>query len=427
MNCEQITENLRILQKIGAELPSYFSFENLNESLKTKNDFSSFAKENLKEVFDPYKVELRDELARRNGYDFVSEFTEGRAWAVKNNQADEPKVFLIDETGREFFADDVSSIDIDHTVFRNGKAWVRVQLNESGKNAHRLIDKSGRRIALYGAENEFYFDSYAETGTILGRTPNGVYFYFDEDGNVMFASGWASDFEYATPFSDGLAWVRRAGTLKLIDLTGKVIKEYDKDNDPYEILELDPEPFRDGLSRVTYGNYMTGFFDTSGVEVFTLSAQEVHDFSDGKCLVQKGSSEYFFVDKKGGKDSRTYAYAGDYHEGFASVTSTRPVGFGSISVRRFIDHECNQYAKKYDFVECCDFSEGLVAIKRHGASNSPEKKRWMFFDRRFEPAFDGKYDEILKDFQKGVALVRIGDEKFYIDKKGKKVFGHSEE
>ena len=88
-------------------------------------------------------------------------------------------------------------------------------------------------------------------------------------------------------FNEGLCWVRKGGKWGFIDKTGKVVIPI---NSTYDYVWS----FSEGLSGVRKG----GFIDKTGKEVIPLIYDDVRDFSEGLCKVEK-DDKWGFINKKG--------------------------------------------------------------------------------------------------------------------------------
>jgi hypothetical protein len=109
----------------------------------------------------------------------------------------------------------------------------------------------------------------------------------------------APRFDYAGPFSEGLADVRVGGKIAFIDKAGKI-----KFSLPEHITVA--YPFSSGLARVLSKSGRYGYIDKSGKIVIDLKFGLAQDFSDGVAVVafdihppHSGKMQYGVIDKSG--------------------------------------------------------------------------------------------------------------------------------
>ncbi|MEP6961121.1 MAG: WG repeat-containing protein [Acidobacteriota bacterium] len=227
---------------------------------------------------------------------FVSTFSEGLA-AIET----EGKVGYIDKTGHFVIPQQFAS----GSEFANGFARVAV----SGP-------------CSYYSSGPCSLEPITVPGTGPGRDSRHLqecrWSYIDKSGKRLFAS----DFEQAQDFSEGLAAVKVAGKWGFIDKRG--------------IFLITPrypsaEGFSNGLAFVNDGT-TSGFIDTSGTMRFTT--KYANSFSEDLAAVSDGHGTYMYLDKNGQQAiPETFGAATSFIHGLAHVQL-----MGDDGELAYIDH-----------------------------------------------------------------------------------------
>ena len=215
-------------------------------------------------------------------------------------------------------------------------------------------------------------------------------------------------YDFAIPFSEGLAVVKINGKYGYIDKTGKEITPLKYDS---------VSRFSEGLAVVTF-NGKSGFIDKSGKEITPLKYDDFGVFSEGLVRV-KLNGKWGYIDKMGKEITPLkYDFAFDFSEGLAVVTFNGKSGFIDKTGKEIIP-------LKYDNAD--KFSEGLASVKLNG--------KWGFIDKTGKEIIPPKYDDDVYAFSEGLAVVelsarrfsqgkaevRLNGKKFHIDKTGKRI------
>ncbi len=190
----------------------------------------------------------------------------------------------------------------------------------------------------------------------FGDQTTGKTGYKDENGNIVIPA----KYDFAGPFSEGLAAVKINGKWGFIDKTDKLVipAKYDA---AWSFLE--------GLARVRI-NGKFGFIDKTDKLVIPAKYDAVSDFYDGLALVEI-NGKYGFIDKA----------------------------------------DKLVIPAKYD--DAWSFSEGLVRVQING--------KWGFIDKTDKVVIPAIYDYVWDDFKNGKARVELNGREFYIDKNGNEV------
>ena len=178
------------------------------------------------------------------------------------------------------------------------------------------------------------------------------YWFIDTSGKKKFAQ----EFDFAGPFREGVARVRKGKRLALLDKDGKNLTDF--------VFE-DLGDAHDGLLRARReGTY--SFLATSGKEVFRTRYDLVGDFS---------YERVWFRDKD---------------------------GFG------YLDRD-GKIAFEGRFEAADTFSSGLAVVRQNGA--------YVYIDTKGKPAFEGKY-QLAHPFVGSLAVVQLEGKFGVIDNKG---------
>lgn len=194
-------------------------------------------------------------------------------------------------------------------------------------------------------------------------------------------------YDYQSIFREGVANVSKNNKYGLIDSRGNIIIPFE-----YDLIH----PAFDGMVPVKKGDKF-GIFDVKGKQVLDFIYEDVSIFNNGHGQV-KQNGKWFSINKKG--EASDY-YQFPFEEGY-----------------RFMDYKGNKvYEDKLGNVifkntfDNKEYREGLSIIK--------ENSKFGFADRLGNVILKPIYDSA-ENFKDGLARVQIGNENFYIDKKGNK-------
>jgi len=165
----------------------------------------------------------------------------------------------------------------------------------------KILTSSASNKIGFAAESEGIFCVYTGDDDVAG---SGKYGFMNEDGDIT-----SFDYDYACPFSEGLALVCRDGKYGFIDGTGK------------EVLPLiydEASSFHEGLAYFAIGDEY-GFMDEGGNEVFSLDCDSVSSFNEGLAYFSV-NGKYGYMDKTGKTIiPAQYDDAGYFNNGLATV------------------------------------------------------------------------------------------------------------
>jgi hypothetical protein len=271
-----------------------------------------------------------------------------------------------------------------------------------------------------GAGSPGFSEGLAAVGVMQGAEP--------KFGYINGAGAWVvkPQFDSASDFSDGLAWVgSKTGLdgdmymkLGCIDTTGSLVI-------PMQYYTIGPV-FHEGLAVVASEGYSSqSFIDNTGATV--LGPYEwAYDFSEGLAYVEDGGRRGF-IDKSGGwvvklesamRDmwaSGSYIPSTGFSEGLMPLQPTP-----ETSTKKGYVDMTGAWVIQPKFVGAYDFSEGLAAV----AVGTTDAMKWGYIDKTgawvIQPQFDYAWD-----FSEGLAAVQVKDgdsiKSGYIDKTGRVV------
>jgi hypothetical protein len=264
--------------------------------------------------------------------------------------------------------------------FRNGLARV-----ESSDGKIGFIDNKGNyKIPAKFKDATHFFEDLAFVVSD-GRHPICI----DKSGEMKFQLKQAKG---VCAFSEGLAmFVSTDGKFGFVDKTGKVVI-----NPLFEFAY----PFFEGLAAVKKKDKW-GFIDKTGKIVINPQFDNVVFFTEGKAAFYDGK-EWGFIDKKGNYVINSqYKAVGSFSEGMALVLSGKEWGYitkdGKIEINP-------QFEAAYNF------SGGLALIKQND--------KWGFIDKKGKMEISPQFDDA-SPFFGDIAFVKKADKWGIIDKAGK--------
>lgn len=159
----------------------------------------------------------------------------------------------------------------------------------------------------------------ASEGRIQFYDENGYYGYMDYEGNVVIPA----QYEYASPFSSGIAEVTTEKGQTYIDKEGNVVFYAEDILNQFDLESSYPDiyAFHDGMARVsTYDS--VGYINTKGEFVIPMNIYyNGYDFSDGVVEVYDSNYVSSFIDTAGNvlfTPNPNYSYYG-FSNGLAAV------------------------------------------------------------------------------------------------------------
>lgn len=319
----------------------------------------------LEQILDVYEIKLRLEITRREGYNFVGEFSE------------------------------------------RGVAWAKYKQAPGVNGVYYLINKKGERIDTF--REPFREVEGFKEGLAIVETTSGVNYFINEKGEIVLGP-----FREASSFCCGLALIKdndlKNLKYKYIDKKGNLAfgdKSFD------EALPFSPE----GLAAVREGNNWF-FINTRGEKAFKGNFLWAEPFSEGYAAVQfdvlksifkisSSEKSWAFVDTKGRKKlERKFEGAVGFYDGFGKVR------------RDGKDLVINKDGKiilnkplRFAFVH--QAWHGLVLVNEKMYKN-------YFINREGQNAFGEEYTEAIP-FMGGLARVKQNGVWYFMDKKGRKL------
>lgn len=292
--------------------------------------------------------------------------------------------------------------------FCEGLAGVLETVPRTKIKAFGFIDTANKLIIPPKFSDVGCFSEGLVSATLKASGQKG---YFDKNGALVFSHRY----EESSPFSDGLAAVKKGNKYGYIDKSGKLVISAQ-----FEMAYT----FKEGLAVVAVGNnsgyrYQYGVIDKTGTFVVNPQFDSLDSYSDGLAKVMIGAwpkSKSGFIDKNGKYAIRPQYYeAGSFSEGVAWVSFALKLdeqGFAEQRKYGFIDRS-GKLVIPAKFDEAGNFSQGLAS--------AAVGRLYGFIDRTgsfvIKPAF-----EQVQAFKNGVASVSGFEDQFYIDKKGETIW-----
>ncbi len=321
------------------------------------------------------------ECIRINSVDRVFSFSEGLA-VIKKGDKYGYKYGYIDKNG-----DVVIPVQFDQALgFSEGLAAVE----KDGKWG--FIDKN--EDVVIPMQDELYFARSFSEGLVVAEK-DGKYGYIDKSGDMVIPiqythfNGLDCVFDAIDlSFTEGLATFATFDSgIGFIDRKGNVIIP----SDLYDYAD----PFSEGLA-VVCKDGKSGYIDKTTSVVIPIQYASAYPFSEGLAAVKK-DDKWGYIDKNGEiVIPIKYGSAKPFSEGLAVVSENYKCGYIDKNGEIVIPIQ-------YGYAE--DFSEGLAAVKKDG--------KWGYIDKNGEIVIPMQYDEGYS-FSDGVAVVRNDGEWFLL-------------
>ncbi|ENW19905.1 WG repeat-containing protein [Acinetobacter haemolyticus] len=307
-----------------------------------------------------------------------------------------------------------------------------ININKDGKRG--ILSTKGELVIPTIYDNDFNSFNFNK-GNIASYTLNGKCGYINDKNEII----TKNIYEKCSAFSEQRASVRLNNKWALIDQKGTLLSDF---------LYGEIDKFSEGLAAIEInGKY--GYINTNGKIVI----QPVHalalSFKDGMARIGSIYSPYYFIDKSGKKIfdvnfNHVYPFTGDYAVIRRDIGSNEYYGLidkqGKIYIKpKFQDIKIDENTPNFAVIEISKtgkIKKGILDIKTQKMIVEPiydqisisdemiyfknnGKYGWM--NRKFEIIVPPQFDDILIGFGKGnIALVKLNEEMFYINKNGEK-------
>ncbi len=309
---------------------------------------------------------------------------------------------------------DDDSKNVIHPVLLNGK-WGYI--NSKGQIAVKPAFDDARPISngmaavrvgtLWGYVNaatsslaiEPMFTIAGDFGDDLApvQLPGQPYGYINKGGDFVVEPG----FDFASPFSEGLAAVRTDGLWGYIKNDGSFLLE-----PKYSSARA----FSDGLAAVeSFDGWI--YINTSGSEVInpTFRIASAGEFVDGIAPIQT-TEGWGFINKSGNLViTPKYSEAGRFSQGRAWIRSGNFIGFIDKDEKMIVEPQ---------FAEVRSFSEDMAAVRLNNS--------WFYLSRKNNLITISQPFYNADSFRDGIARVTLGSGQNtrygYIDKKGEYIW-----
>lgn len=237
-----------------------------------------------------------------------------------------------------------------------------------------------------------------------------MYGFNDKQGNLVIDAA----FDYALPFTEGLACVRTRGGYGFIGVDGEFVIE------PHL---LSVEPFSEGLAFATktvgwgYINRKCHWAIEPRLKLLPLGSSST--FSEGlaAAALNLGDGKIGYIDRTGTFVIAPTFLSGDrFVDGLAKVSVAdrdEQVRFGYID-------KTGHWVIPPVYLKVNDFSEGLAAVLAGKPISSSSEGRWGFVDREGHMVIPPRFEVVL-DFHEGLAVFGKDDLWGFMDKTGKAI------
>lgn len=273
------------------------------------------------------------------------------------------------------------------------------------------IDKTGKLVLKrHSRPHRAFSEGLAPVKGFWGK-----WGYIDKRNKVVIPCR----FSECKPFSEGLAAVNAGSSdardWSYIDTKGDVVIS--------GLGSAMASPFAEGFAYVVLcrdeKRDTHGFIDKTGNMAIVLPGEphwtnydDPPRFSGGVAAVRLGDDGWGYIDRAGEVVMRGFESAEHFSEGLGAAQLNGKWGY--------IDR-AGQWALEPQFDHATSFSEGLAWVVRHPQEGDPTNMAgtWYCIDRKgaavFTPRSRVRY---VTKFAEGLALVRVGGEIGYIDRKG---------
>ncbi len=294
-------------------------------------------------------------------------------------------------------------------------------LKEKAAFEARVVRENAEFAAVSAAQKavvEFRAERFVAIGPPVSGSPTPFmdrdkWGYRDETGKVVIPPR----FEYAWPFSEGLARITDGEKIGFIDMTGTLVIEAQFDA---------ATQFSEGLAAVGFGEKLLekkhGYINKKGELVIPVQFDSAAIFSEGLAAVGFGKGffdlKYGYIDKKGELViPATFTGADRFSEGLAPVIVGEWADM--LSNKRlagYID-KSGKFEIKPAFYQARAFSEGVAPI----AAGAMSKYSWGYLNLKDNLFIEFKYEDA-DVFSDGLARVKLNGKYGYIDRTGDLVF-----
>lgn len=340
-------------------------------------------------------IASRELIASIFEYDYISSFSEDRAWAYKNDRTD-----LLDDRGDVLKSFNYRSFNF--SPFIDGVSVVSYDTSTDMTLAFQylLVNKQGKRIAgpfagILGKPTEKILCFRKENG-ISERTD----LFVRHDGTVV------EGVIPATPFSENRAWI------KAQDNSAELILVDEEFNAIARRIGNSATAMSSERSWVNTGGTMYDLVNEKGELVNTLNLAHVTEFKDGYSIISMVSGGIAFVNQAGDIVFGQYLGVAPFSEGLAAIRRPEDGRYIYISSPSGLPRFTNDLQ---GYNEASSFSEGYAVILEN-----PDD--YYFIDHHGDNPF-GRHFEFATSFEDGVAKVGIDGKYYWIDHSGQIVFG----
>ena len=284
--------------------------------------------------------------------------------------------------------------------FRDGMAMILVPAEKETKfgSADTIIEISSLSVAKKDFKYGFidtaghqviapiYDFAYPFSEGLAVVTDNGRHYYFNTKGEIVIDI----DPKSCYPFSGQLAFVKSGDKWGCIDKTGKLIVDY-------RFNEV--RPFFQGIAAVRWGDYW-GYFTNKGEQLVACQYKLAGPFWGNRAFVQY---DHFrgYVDRSGTLViPMIYDFASVFSDGLACVQKNGKFGY--------ID-TLGKVVIKLQYERASNFSDGLACVRKNG--------RYGFIDPSGKEVIKATYRDA-GSFSNGLSCVSNGRKYGFIDVEG---------
>ncbi len=213
------------------------------------------------------------------------------------------------------------------------------------------------------------------------------------------------EYEFATPFNDGVALVKNGNKYGFIDKDGKEYLPFIYDN---------ASPFSEGLAYFEIGDKY-GFINKQGEEVLLLDFDSISSFNEGLAYFSNGG-KYGYIDKNGKVViDNVYDDASYFENGLAVVRKGGNYGCINKDGKTIIPFEYSAIYSDEEKINCVNFeTDENVYYDFDGniIKNSESVEPKQIFDEK-DFAYIGNYDGIIVLSENLVSVIKDGEAYLY--------------